>query len=69
MVLGIVLVVCGDLALRTMRAYFLDWASHRVDDKLSGRIMEQVLGTRLEERPNSVGSFASNLRSFESVRD
>jgi ATP-binding cassette, subfamily C, bacterial LapB len=69
MVLGIVLVVCGDFALRTMRAYFLDWASHRVDDKLTGRIMEQVLGTRLEERPNSVGSFASNLRSFESVRD
>ena len=31
--------------------------------------MEQVLGTRLELRPNSVGSFASNLRSFESVRD
>ena len=31
--------------------------------------MEQVLGTRLELRPNSVGSFASNLHSFESVRD
>lgn len=69
MVLGIMLVVIGDFALRTMRGYFLDWASHRVDDKLTGRIMEQVLGTRLEERPNSVGSFASNLRSFESVRD
>ncbi len=69
MALGILLVVCGDFALRTMRAYFLDWASHRVDDKLSARIMEKVLGTRLEQRPNSVGSFASNLRSFESVRD
>jgi len=27
------------------------------------------LGIRLEQRPNSVGSFASNLRSFETVRD
>ena len=31
--------------------------------------MERVLGMRLESRPASVGSFASNLRSFESVRD
>jgi ATP-binding cassette subfamily C protein LapB len=63
------LVILADLALRTIRGYFLDWASHRVDIKLTGRIMEQVLGTRLEHRPNSVGSFASNLRSFETVRD
>lgn len=69
LVVGVVLVVLADLALRTIRGYFLDWASHRVDIKLTGRIMEQVLGTRLEHRPNSVGSFASNLRSFETVRD
>jgi len=69
LVLGVVLVVCADFILRTMRGYFLDWASHRVDIKLSGRIMEQVLGTRLEQRPSSVGSFASSLRSFETVRD
>lgn len=69
LVVGIIVIIGADFALRTMRAYFLDWASHRVDIKLSGRIMEQVLGLRLEQRPNSVGSFASNLRSFESVRD
>lgn len=69
LVLGICIVVAGDFALRTMRGYFLDWASHRVDIKLTASIMEQVLGTRLEQRPNSVGSFASNLRSFETVRD
>ena len=69
LVIGVVLIVCADVILRTMRGYFLDWASHRVDIKLSGRIMEQVLGTRLEHRPSSVGSFSSNLRSFETVRD
>jgi ATP-binding cassette subfamily C protein LapB len=69
MVVGVMLVVVADFALRTMRGYFLDWASHRIDVKLSARIMEQVLGVRLEQRPNSVGSFASNLRSFETVRD
>ncbi|HZV98681.1 MAG TPA: type I secretion system permease/ATPase [Methylophilaceae bacterium] len=69
MVIGVALIVAADFALRSMRGYFLDWASNRVDLKLSARIMEQVLGIRLEERPSSVGSFASNLRSFESVRD
>jgi len=69
LVFGIMLVIAADFSLRTMRAYFLDWASQRVDIKLSARIMERVLGARLEFRPNSVGSFASNMRSFETVRD
>ncbi|PKO44134.1 MAG: type I secretion system permease/ATPase [Betaproteobacteria bacterium HGW-Betaproteobacteria-22] len=69
MAIGISLIFLGDLVLRTMRAYFLDWASTRIDVKLTARIMEQVLGIRLEKRPSSVGSFASNLRSFETVRD
>jgi len=69
LVAGIALVIFADVALRTIRGYFLDWASHRVDIKLTASIMEQVLGSRLELRPTSVGSFASNLRSFETVRD
>lgn len=69
LVAGIIVVIFADFSLRTMRGYFLDWASQRVDVKLSARIMERVLGVRLEYRPNSVGSFASNLRSFETVRD
>lgn len=69
MAIGIAMIVIGDLVLRTMRAYFLDWASNRVDVELTTRIMEHVLGIRLEQRPNSVGSFANNLRSFETIRD
>jgi ATP-binding cassette subfamily C protein LapB len=65
--LGIVLV--ADFLLRSLRGYFLDLASKRVDIKVSSRIMEHVLGMRLESRPASAGSFAANLRSFESVRD
>ena len=69
MAIGVAIIVFGDLILRTMRGYFLDWASARIDIKLSARIMQQVLGLRMENKPNSVGSFASNLRSFEGVRD
>jgi ATP-binding cassette subfamily C protein LapB len=67
--LGLTLMLVGDLVLRTMRGRFVDLASSRVDVKLSAFIMEKVLGTRMEQRPASAGSFASNLRAFESVRD
>ncbi len=66
---GIALIIIGDLILKSMRAFFIDWASAKIDVKLSARIMEKVLGIRMEERPNSVGSFAANLRSFETIRD
>ena len=67
--LGVMLVIGVDLALRLLRGYFIDLASARIDMQLSARIMERVLGVRMEARPAAVGSFASNLRSFESVRD
>lgn len=67
--IGVSLVLVADLVLRTMRGYFLDLAGSRVDVRLSSYIMERVLGLRMEHRPLSTGSFASNLRSFETIRD
>ncbi len=66
---GVIIIMLADISLRTMRGYFLDLASRRVDVKLSAMIMERVLGIRMEHRPASVGSYAVNLRSFETVRD
>ena len=66
---GIGLIILGDLLLKTLRSRFVDLASSRADVKLSAYIMERVLGTRMEQRPASAGSFAANLRAFESVRD
>lgn len=66
---GLMLMLVSDLVLRTLRSRFVDLASSRSDVKLSAFIMERVLGMRMEQRPVSAGSFASNLRAFESVRD
>ncbi len=62
-------VLVADLILRTMRSHFVDKAAMRADVKLSAHIMERVLGMRMEHRPQSVGSFASSLGAFESVRN
>jgi ATP-binding cassette subfamily C protein LapB len=67
--LGLMLVLLADFYMRKLRSHFVDEASARIDVQLSSVLMERVLGMRLEHRPQSVGSFASNLRGFESVRD
>jgi ATP-binding cassette, subfamily C, bacterial LapB len=67
--IGLLLVLLADFYLRKLRSHFVDEASARIDVQLSSVLMERVLGMRLEHRPQSVGSFASNLRGFESVRD
>lgn len=67
--IGMLIVIFVDVILRSMRGYFLDLAGQRADIKLSAAIMEKLLGLRLEVRPISAGSFAANMRSFETVRD
>ena len=66
---GVLLVLGADLFMRVLRSHFVDEASARIDVTLSATLMEKVLGLRLEHRPESVGSFAQNLRGFEQVRD
>lgn len=67
--LGVMLLIGVDLTLRLLRGHFIDLASARIDMELSAKIMERVLGVRMEARPAAVGAFSSNLRSFETVRD
>ncbi|HHU94868.1 MAG TPA: type I secretion system permease/ATPase [Alcaligenaceae bacterium] len=69
LVIGVVLALLFNWILTTTRARVVDRASSKVDVRLSAQIMEQVLGIKMEGRPASVGAFAANLRSFESVRD
>lgn len=66
---GVCLIIVLDFSMRLLRGYFVDSASARVDLRLTSLIMERVMGMRMEARPQAVGAFASNLRSFESVRD
>ena len=69
LVIGVVAALLFNWVLTTARARVVDKASSKIDVRLSAQIMEQVLGLKMEGRPASVGAFAANLRSFESVRD
>nr|WP_320135599.1 type I secretion system permease/ATPase [uncultured Amphritea sp.] len=65
---GAFLIVCADLGLRILRSWFVELAAQRADVVLSARIMERILGMRMECAPQSIGSFAANIQAFESVR-
>ncbi|WP_428739989.1 type I secretion system permease/ATPase [Sulfurimonas sp.] len=66
--IGIVLVYIIDLSLKLLRSYFLELAAKKSDIIMSSIIFEKVLDLKMSEHPTSVGSFANNLKDFESVR-
>ena len=67
--IGILIALTADFVLRLVRGYFVELAASRIDVKVSAVIMERVLGMKLKNRPSSAGSFASNIQSFEAVRN
>ena len=69
MALGVLVIITADFALHMARGYLVDLAAVRTNIRLSGEMMEQVLGIRAEERPPSAGSFANSIQGFETVRN
>lgn len=67
--IGVAVVFLFDLILKHLRSYFIDIAGKKLDLQLSAKIFARVMGIRMEARPLSVGAFANNLQSFESIRE
>ncbi len=66
--IGVIVVYCFDLLLKLLRAYFLENAAKKSDIIMSSLLFEQVMNLKMAVRPRSVGSFANNLKDFESIR-
>ncbi|MCD6190678.1 MAG: type I secretion system permease/ATPase [Sulfurimonas sp.] len=66
--IGIVLVYILDFFLKVTRGYLLELAGKKSDIIMSSIIFEKVLDLKMSEYPPSVGSFANNMKDFESVR-
>ncbi len=65
---GVIAIYVIDLFLKLTRTYFLEVAAKKSDVIMSSVIFEKVLDMKLESMPKSVGSFASNLKDFDSIR-
>lgn len=69
LVIGVIIAFLFDFTLRNVRAYFIDSIGKSVDLKLSRIIFERLLGMEMSSRPNSVGSLAHSVQSFDGFRE
>lgn len=66
--IGVVLAYLIDVTLKYARSYLLEIAAKKSDIIMSSIIFEKVLDLKISSYPRSVGSFASNLKDFDSIR-
>ena len=67
--IGIVIVYILSTFLKFTRTYLLESAARKSDVIMSSIIFEKVLNLKMTHHSNSVGSFASHLRDFDSIRN
>jgi type I secretion system ATPase, LssB family len=65
--IGLFIAYFFDFLLKNLRCYFVDAAGRKADLILASRIMQQLLSMRLEEKPDSAGAIANNLRELETL--
>lgn len=66
--LGVLIVYILDTFLKFARTYMIEQAAKKSDIIMSSMIFENVINMKMEAHSRSVGSFANNIRDFESLR-
>ncbi|WP_343553306.1 type I secretion system permease/ATPase [Pantoea sp.] len=67
--IGVTLAMLFEALTRFIRAHLLDGAGKKADLIVGCLLFRKALAVRMEHKPASSGTFASQLREFESVRD
>lgn len=65
---GAVIGIGLELLLRQVRAHMVERACKLIDQDLSAVFFGKALDIRMDARPRAVGTFAAQIRHFESVR-
>lgn len=66
--IGVMIVYFLDTFLKFTRTYMIEQAAKKSDIIMSSIIFEKVINMKMESHSKSVGSFANNIRDFESIR-
>lgn len=67
--IGVMMAIFFELVMKLVRSHLVDKASRAIDLELSGVFFSKALAIRSDCRPQTVGTFASQIRHFESVRN
>ncbi|MDI6958272.1 type I secretion system permease/ATPase [Pantoea sp. Pa-EAmG] len=66
---GVSIAMLFEAVTRFVRAHLIDVAGKKADLVLGAVLFRQALAVQMEHKPASAGSFANQIREFESVRD
>ncbi|MGX2974865.1 type I secretion system permease/ATPase [Ursidibacter arcticus] len=67
--IGVILAITFEFIAKMIRAHLTDIAGKKADLIISSALFRRVMSIRLIDKPISSGSYANNLRDFESVRE
>jgi len=67
--IGVLLAVALELLMKHVRALMVDRACKAIDEELSDVFFSRALAIRMDQRPRTIGTFAAQVRMFESVRN
>lgn len=67
--IGVVLAIIFEFIAKLIRGHLTDIAGKKADLIISSALFRRVLQIKMKDKPVSSGSYANNLRDFESVRD
>jgi ATP-binding cassette subfamily C protein LapB len=67
--IGTAIAIVLEFIMRWLKARLVDLGGKKADLAINATLLREVMGIRLENRPQSVGIFASSMRDFESLRD
>ena len=66
--IGVILIYIVDVVSKYVRSTFLEVAAKKSDVIISSIIFEKVMNIKMSHFPSSVGSFANNLKDFDTLR-
>ena len=66
---GVCIVYVFDFLLKSLRGILIDKAGKNADVLMSSFIFQRIMGIKMQAKPSSSGSFANQVKGYESLRE
>ena len=66
---GVSIVYVFDFLMKSLRGMLIDKAGKNADILMSTFIFQRIMGIKMQSKPNSAGSFANQVKGYESLRE
>lgn len=66
---GVMLAIAIEFIIKEARSFMVDKACKTIDLELSDFFFAKAIGVRMDSRPPTIGTFAAQIRMYESVRN